>query len=96
MSTKRAAPSPVASPSKAAAFNAKRSRTQYNYCDEEDVESYPEDQWSSEEVGSHSTMSLDGSDDTVDRFMLGFGAGPSNDFLPPKYDKDRKVTEVGH
>ncbi|KAJ0109805.1 hypothetical protein J7T55_004355 [Diaporthe amygdali] len=68
--TKRTAGTPYASPTKAAA-SAKRSRTQYDYCDEEDLESLHEDQWSAD-WDSGSEMSIDGDDERdslKDRFL---------------------------
>lgn len=59
--SKRSAGTPFASPTKAAA-SVKRSRTQYDYYDEEDSEPLPEDQWSPG-VDSGSEMSLDGGDE---------------------------------
>lgn len=59
--SKRTAGTPFASPTKAAA-SAKRSRTQYDYYDEEDSESCPEDQWSPE-TDSGSDMSIDKNDE---------------------------------
>lgn len=93
MSTKRPAASPAASPSKAS-FNAKRSRTQYDYCDDDDVESYTEEQWSDADMDSPSRMSLDDSDDSIERFMPGPADVDTYDYCRPKYSKDRKVTEV--
>lgn len=101
--SKRPVASPVASPSKAAS-NAKRSRTHYDYYDEEDVESHSEEQWRDGSMDSPSRMSLDGSDDFVERFMPGpvgddtllASVSSDDEFVRPKYDRDREVTEVGH
>ncbi|KAI3395030.1 hypothetical protein diail_1853 [Diaporthe ilicicola] len=61
MGLKRTAGTPFASPTKAAA-SAKRSRTQYDYYDEEDdLESPPEDQWSPD-TDTGSEMSVDWDD----------------------------------
>ncbi|KUI69200.1 hypothetical protein VM1G_05160 [Cytospora mali] len=56
--SKRRAETAFASPTKAAA-STKRARTYYDYYDEEDVESSPEEQWSDEDTESESRMSLD-------------------------------------
>ncbi|POS75278.1 hypothetical protein DHEL01_v206335 [Diaporthe helianthi] len=60
--SKRKPGTPVASPTKATA-STKRSRTQYDYCDEKDSESLPEDQWSSDDADSWSDMSVDEDED---------------------------------
>ncbi|KAH8776328.1 hypothetical protein F5883DRAFT_711172 [Diaporthe sp. PMI_573] len=62
--SKRKTGTPVASPTKAAA-STKRSRTQYDYCDEEDSESSPEYQWSADDSDSGSEMSVDGDEDQI-------------------------------
>ena len=71
--SKRAAGTMFASPTKAAA-SAKRTRTQYDYYDEDDSESLPEDHWSPE-TDSGSEMSLD-EDDEYDSPSDKFVAGP--------------------
>lgn len=99
--SKRQAEMSVASPSKVGA-SAKRSRTQYDYYDEDEVESYPNEQWSDRDMESASRMSLDDSDDYDERFMpKPFSLSPSpssrdDDGMPwlAKYDKKRKVTEA--
>ncbi|KAG8170299.1 hypothetical protein KVR01_001044 [Diaporthe batatas] len=62
--SKRKPGTPLASPSKAAA-STKRSRTQYDYCDEEDSESFPEDRWSADDTDSWSDMSVDEDEDQI-------------------------------
>ncbi|CAN8098387.1 unnamed protein product [Discula destructiva] len=47
--SKRPATTPFASPSKAA---SKKSRTQYDYGDEDDMEASPDDQWSAADTDS--------------------------------------------
>lgn len=101
--SKRAAPTPFASPSKAA---SKRSRTHYDYGDEDDVESLPEDQWS---PGDADSMSLDDGEDGDEipetrprpcgEFTSASSEAGSEDgtgFMcsEPRYQKDRKVTGV--
>lgn len=57
---KRTAGTAFASPSKLeTAATSKRARTYYDYYDEEDVESSPEEQWSDDDLDSDSRMSLD-------------------------------------
>lgn len=56
--SKRKTGTTFASPTKAAA-STKRSRTQYDYYDEEDSESLPEYRWSAGDTDSGSEMSLD-------------------------------------
>lgn len=76
MASKRPATTPFASPSKAA---SKKSRTQYDYGDEDNAESVPEDRWSAEDADS---MMLDDDDDNGH-----FGG-------EPRYQEDLKTTEV--
>lgn len=76
--SKRPASTPFASPSKAA---SKRSRTKYDYGDEDDTESSPEDQWSADDADS---MSWDGEDDDFRSFM----PSPSADFMSLSSDDD--------
>lgn len=102
--SKRPAGTPVASPSKPSA-KAKRSRTQYDYYDEDEAENLLEDQWSDEDMmDSSSIMSLDGEDDgEIERLLAGPGrhTSPSSDddddngtWGFPTYRKDREVTGV--
>lgn len=56
--SKRKTGATFASPTKAAA-STKRSRTQYDYYDEEDSESLPEYRWSADDTDSGSEMSVD-------------------------------------
>lgn len=62
--SKRKTGTPFASPTKAAA-STKRSRTQYDYYDEEDSESLSEYQWSADDTDSGSEMSVDGDEDQM-------------------------------
>lgn len=62
--SKRKPGTPLASPTKTSA-STKRSRTQYDYCDEEDSDSFPEDQWSANDWDSGSEMSVDGDEDQI-------------------------------
>lgn len=82
--SKRAAGTIFASPTKATA-SAKRSRTQYDYYDEDDSESLPEDHWSPE-TDSESEMSLDEDDvcdSPSDKCVAGRPHGPrSHQDLP--------------
>lgn len=88
--SKRTAGTPFASPTKAAA-SAKRSRTQYDYYDEDDSEALPEDRWSPE-TDSGSEMSLDG-DDKRDDLSAGFvAASPST--RGPRSHQDPRNTDV--
>lgn len=107
--SKRPAGSPTASPSKHEAA-AKRSRTHYDYYDEEDLESVPgeeEEPWGDEDMDSPSRMSLDDSDSFIDRFTAGpngrlLSRSPSilDDEEPrsdwnSRYHRDLEITHVG-
>lgn len=101
--SKRAAASPFASPSKAAS-TAKRSRTQYDYYDDEDSEPHAEEQWSDSDIdmdSSSSRMSLDDSDDLVERFVpipadddTLASVTSEDDIWHVKCKRTRSVTEV--
>lgn len=79
---KRTAGTAFASPSKTTA-TSKRARTYYDYYDDEDVESSPEEQWSDDDLDSDSRMSLD------DDEWLALEKPSSL-----KYRKDAPITEV--
>lgn len=86
--SKRTAGTPFASPTKATA--AKRSRTQYDYYDEDDSESLPEEQWSPD-LDSGSEMSIDEDDERdspSDQEI--FMTGPRR----PKFHQESRVKEV--
>ncbi|KKY35710.1 hypothetical protein UCDDA912_g04318 [Diaporthe ampelina] len=85
--SKRTAGTPFASPTKAAA-SAKRSRTQYDYYDEEDSKSPAEDQWSPD-MDSGSDMSLD-EDEERDSLGDKYTAG----LRGPRSDRDLLDTEA--
>ncbi|KAJ4423194.1 hypothetical protein N0V82_002188 [Gnomoniopsis sp. IMI 355080] len=76
--SKRPASTPFASPSKAA---SKRSRTRYDYGDDDDTDSSPEDQWSAEDADS---VLWDSEDDDLVNCM----PSPSADFMSISSDDD--------
>ena len=85
--SKRGAEAAFTSPTKKATASTKRARTYYDYYDEEDVESSPEEEWSDEEMDmdSESRMSLD------DDEWLALGEP-----VDSGYCKDAPITEVRH
>lgn len=83
--SKRPAETPFASPTKAVA-STKRSRTHYDYYDEDDVESSPEEEeedWSGDDSDSSSIMDLDDGEIDIERFMPHY----SDEFSPEDLDE---------
>lgn len=84
--SKRPASTPSASPSKVA---SKRSRTRYDYGDEDDTYSSAEDQWSAEDADS---LSWDSEIEDIRSFM----PSPPADFMSISSDDDEEKGHGGH